>query len=317
MNIKYLKFVLVFQILFTVFLNAQASEEDLVYSQIQDIHHPSLDDYRLIQHYLTYGERNKIQRLNDYLPNARNFKIIGDTPEELPQTGLVAVNSDESQKENCIVTYSSFNKNYPRGMKRLVNLVAHSDFVGHVLYRLGGWPNAEGGSLVLAHVPYAFKVSFLKEAQRLGYKRAFWLDTAIVPVVSLNEIFKIIEEKGYFIMGNSHNIGPYMDPKAAKALGVPMEETFDIPSCSAGIFGVDFTNEKGMQIVDAWYEAAFDKDAFFSPRSDQNALSVILYQHGIHDLVDINRLAHNKDQVGPNTLLKIEREYVNELSLGR
>ena len=317
MNVKFFKLAFCFHIIFAAFLCAQASEEDQVYSQIQDIYHPSLDDYRLIQNYLTNGVRSNIQRLNDYLPNARNFKIIGDSPEELPQTGLVTVNCDESLKENCIITYSSFNKNYPRGMKRLVNLVAQSDFIGHVLYRLGGWPNAEGGSLVLAHVPYAFKVSFLKEAQRLGYKRAFWLDTAIVPVVSLNEIFKIIEEKGYFIMGNSHNIGPYMDPRAAKALGIPMEETFDVPSCSAGIFGVDFTNEKGLQIVDAWYKAAFDKDAFFSPRSDQNALSVILYQSGIHDLVNINRLAHNKDQVGPHTLLKIEREYVNELSLGR
>lgn len=286
-----------------------------IYQHILDIRHPTLDDYHVIQNYLTYGDRPIIKRLCDYEPNARNFKIIGETADEWPQSGKIAVNSEEHERENCLVVYSSFNKNYPRGLKRLINFVSQSDFKGHILYQLGGWPNVEGGSLVLAHVPYAFKVSFVKEAQRLGYKRVFWLDTAVLPHVSLNVIFKMIEEKGYFILGNSHMIGPYMDPHAADALGVTMEETFQILSCSAGIFGVDFTSEIGTQIVDLWYKAAFNPDAFFSPRSDQNVLSVILYQLGISDFISINRMAHNKDQINAETLLRIEREFVNELSL--
>lgn len=285
------------------------------YSQIQDISQPTLEDYHLIQDYLTNGDRPIITRLCDYLPNAKNFKIIGNTPEEQPESGIIAVNSDENDRENCLVTYSSFNKNYPRGLKRLVNYVSKSDFKGHILYRLGGWPNVEGGSLVLAHVPYAFKISIIKEAQRLGYKRVFWLDTAILPYVSLNDIFKIIEEKGYFVLGNSHMIGPYMDKHAAEALEIPMEETFNVPSCSAGIFGVDFSNATGTEIVDQWYNAALHPEAFFSPRSDQNALSVILYKMGISDFISINRMAHNRSQINDNTLLLIEREFVNELSL--
>jgi hypothetical protein len=164
-------------------------------------------------------------------------------------------------------------------------------------------------------VPYAFKVSFLKEAQRLGYKRAFWLDTAVLPYVSLNTIFNLIEEKGYFVLGNTHVIGPYMDPHAADSLGITMEEANQIPSCSAGIFGVDFTSEIGSKIVNLWYEAAFDPDAFFSPRSDQNVLYTILYQLGITDFISIDRMAHHKEQINSNTLLVIEREFVNELSL--
>lgn len=286
-----------------------------VYSQIADINHPTLDDYRRIQDYLSKGERSLIKRLNDYEPNARNFKIIGDGPDELPQFGKIAVNSPETDRENCIIVYSSFNKNYPRGLKRLVKLLAASDFKGHILYRLGGWPNTEGGSLKLAHVPYAFKVSFFKEVQSLGYKRAFWLDTSIVPHVSLNTIFDMIKAKGYFIMGNSHMIGPYMHPTAADAFGLTLEQTNSIPSCSAGITGIDFTNPKGLQILDGWYQAANNAVAFFSPRSDQNALSMVLYSLGISDFVSISRLAHNKNDIRPDTLLKIEREYVNEISL--
>ena len=47
----------------------------------------------------------------------------------------------------------------------LVYLLSQSDYKSHILFQLGGWPNTEGGSLVLAHVPYVFKASILKEAQ--------------------------------------------------------------------------------------------------------------------------------------------------------
>lgn len=311
-----MKFFLISQLLLSSFLQADDPYDPIpVYAQIKDIYHPTLDDYRLIQDYLTNGERSIIKRLYDYEPNARNFKIIGNSPEELPQFGKIAVNCSETDIENCIIVYSSFNKNYPRGLKRLVQLVAASDFKGHILYRLGGWPNVEGGSLVLAHVPYAFKVSFFKEAERLGYKRAFWLDTSIIPIVSLNTIFDMIQEKGYFIMGNSHMIGPYMHPTAADAFGMTLEQTDIIPSCSAGITGLDFTNEKGKQILDRWYSAAHNPVAFYTPRSDQNALSIVLYSLGISDFIDISRLAHNKSQIRPDSLLQIEREFVNEISL--
>jgi hypothetical protein len=310
-----LKLVLYLQCFIVTFSFADENSFPNVYQQISDIYHPTIEDYQLIQDYLTNSERPIIKRLNDYYSNARHFKIIGNTPDEQPSSGIIAVNCDIHDKENCVMVYSSFNKNYPRGLKRLVNYVSNSDFKGHILWRLGGWPNAEGGSLPLAHVPYAFKVSSFKEAQRLGYKRAFWLDTAVLPAVSLNTIFKQIEETGHFVLGNSHVIGPYMDYRAASALGTTMEEANQIPSCSAGIFGIDFSNETSLKILDTWYQAAFDLDAYYSPRSDQNALSVILYQTGVTDFVNISRMAHHKDQINAQTLLFISREFVNELSL--
>lgn len=310
--------VIVLLVLFCSCLHAEeVSSQPVVYSQIKDIYHPTDEDYRLVQKYLSFGERPEITRMKDYNYEhvARNLKIIGETSEELPRYEVIPVNCDMSEKNNCIMIYSTFNRNYPKGLERLVEHIRESDFKGHILCRLGGWPDAEGGSLVLAHVPYAFKVSFFKEAQRLGFKRAFWLDTAVVPLVSLNEIFKMIEEKGYFIMGNSHMIGPYINESAARALGVTIDEAQHIPSCSAGIFGVDFSNEKGKKVIDLWYKAALDKDAFFSSRSDQTALSVILYQMGMNDFVSIKRMPHTEsgDEIKPDSLLLLDRLFTYSL----
>ena len=287
-----------------------------VYKELSSLTSPTIEDLWKVQNYLTYGERPIIDFLNDYKPNARNLRIIGSLPEEQPQYGDIAVNCDENDRENCVICYSSFNKNYPRGLKRLVEFVRKSDFKGHMIYRLGGWPDIAGGSLALAHVPYAFKVSFFKEVKSMGFKRAFWLDTAILPAVSLNQMFDMIKKDGYFAMGNSHYIGPYTNSFVWNAFGITLEQANAIPSCSAGITGIDFTTTVGNAIFEQWYAAAHNKVAFFSPRSDQNALSIILHDLKLN-LCPIERLAHNRRVVNEQTLLLIEREFVNEISLGK
>jgi hypothetical protein len=179
-----------------------------------------------------------------------------------------------------------------------------------VIYRLGGWPNVEGGSLILAHVPYAFKVCYFKEVERLGYKRALWLDTSVVPLVSLNEIFKSIQDKGLFVMGNTTMVGPYTNPQSAAYFGLTHLQTFKIPSCSAGLFGVDFTQAIGKTVIDQLYHAAHDPDAFFSARSDQNALSILLYQMGIKEFTPIDKLPHSQEEIRGDSLFLLDRESV-------
>lgn len=262
------------------------SNPDIVYNQIKDIRHPTLEDYKLIQSYLTTDIGGMIRPLgDDYADqNLKGLKILGPAPSYF-QSGVIAVNCDSSCKENCLIVYSTYNKNFAQGVSRLVQKVANSDFKGHIIYRTGGWPNVEDGDLVLAHVPYAFKVCAFREARRLGYKRAFWLDSPAVPKISLNDVFKIIADKGYYVMGNQHMVGPYMNATAAAFFDLSLEETQKIPSCSAGIFGVDFTNEKTSKIIDLLYLAAKSKDGFQSRRSDQNALSIILYKLQLNDFV--------------------------------
>ena len=171
-------------------------------------------------------------------------------------------------------------------------------------------PNTEGGSLDLAHVPYAFKVACFKEAKRLGFKRVLWLDTAVVPLASLNTVFGMIQNKGYFVLGGGRlKVGPYMNPIAAAYFGVTLAETQEIPSCSAGLFGVDLTTEIGQTIIDRWDRAAHDSDAFYSARSDQNAVSIILHQLGIEDFIPWSLLSQTDagDAVKPGDLFVLDR----------
>ena len=278
------------------------------YNQIHDIFRPTAQDYFLIQNYLATGPKN-FSRLGIYVSSVQNFKIIGET--ERPEFGIEAINDDGSkQKENCVILYASFNKRYPLALKRVLNIIRHSDFRGDVLYRIGGWPNVEGGDLVLAHVPYAFKACFFKEAKRLGYKRCLWLDTAMIPVVSLNTIFDMIQEKGCLAVDvYGVSIKPFVNAKTAAYFGLTVDETASIRSCSAGFLGIDFTNEIGSKVIDLWHKAAYDANAYYSSRPDQNPLSIILYQQGVHDMLSLKRFPHTEigEHVKPDSLCILDR----------
>jgi len=283
---------------------------DAVYKQIQDIYHPSIQDYHLIQQYLSHGEREGLEQLKDTEKRQRNFKIIGNHPDELPQRGLIAVNSTLDEKENCLVLYASFNLHYQDGLKRIINLVKESDYKGHILYYFGGWPDLEGGSLPLAHVPHAFKACCMKEAQRLGYKRILWLDASIVPLVSLNTIFKMVAEKGYFTIGNYHYVGPFCSPQVAAYFGFTHEETHHLLSCQSGFIGVDATTEQGKKVIELFYCAAKDKMPFFSARSDQTVLSLILHQLNLYDFPDLTKVVPMQRYARPDSLFVVDRLFV-------
>jgi hypothetical protein len=286
------------------------AEELPVFQHISDLYHPSVTDFRQIQGALSHNPRPELKRLDDKENVLRKFKIIGDLPQEVPRIYQRDVNVEPGVKENCVICYASYNENYPKGCKRLFLHVLLSNFKGHVDCRIGGWPDLEGGSLPLAPVPFAFKACFFKEMKRAGYKRVLWMDASIVPLVSLNQIFKIIEEKGYFIQKNCHVLHPpFMTEELAEIFGLPFEEACQLRSCSAAIFGVDFTNDKVSQLIDAWYRAAAHPLAFYSPRSDQTALSVLLHQFGLTNWMPESILV-SRGEYRKEALFLMEREYV-------
>lgn len=310
MKLKYLLFL----ILFGFAPMGESEEIDMgsdVYFYVSDIYNPTLDDLKTIQYALTYSPRPLIKRLEDREFVPREFKIIGNSLDEIPERGMVAVNSDIDERENCIIIYSSFNKRYPLGLRRLVSSIEKSDFKGHVHFCIGGWPNLEEGDLVLAHVPYAFKVCFFREVKRLGYKRVLWLDASILPsqFTSLNHIFKLIENNGYFVQGNDHVVGAFMNEQTAEAFGLTVEKTKAIPSCSAAILGLDLTSQIGLNVLSKWFNAAKHPCAFYSARSDQSALSIIFYQLGVTDFFPLTTLARI-DMDNPHALFIMDRDFV-------
>lgn len=286
------------------------AEQIEVYDQVEDICHPTLEDLQKIQNYLLHTERPDLEKFIDKSFIPKTFKFIGSAPEEMPQYYWSAVNCSEEERENCIITYASFNERYPLGAKRLYETILKSNFKGHVHCRIGGWPDIEGGGLVLAHVPFAFKVCFIREMKRKGYKRVFWMDSSLLPFADLNEIFDLIASKGYLVQANSHTFHPpYMNPETAASLGYSFEEASSLLSCAAHFLGVDLTNSKASALIDAWFLAAKNPYSFYSARSDQTALSLLLHKEKMTDWLSAKSTGEFSCTT-PQTLVLMDRAYV-------
>lgn len=267
-----------------------------VYSQIRDICHPTLEDYVLIQDYLSNEYRPFLDRLDpwQYRGKALEFRFIGRTPEEEIEYGIIPVHCSPEERENCLLLYSSFNYDYPKGVRTIIEKVKHSDFKGHIIYRIGGWPDLEGGSLQYAHIPFSFKVFCFQEAIKMGFKKAFWLDASIMPVCSLNAIFGEIKEKGCFTYATGYNLKEmcteavtgydqryYAAERVFSLLGASYSDAGKMPAFAAGILGFDLENPRAREAIDRWLEITKNhEEAYYSARQELTVISIILNQLG-------------------------------------
>lgn len=277
-------------------LRGYAAEYEAIYRLIPDCCNPTYEDFWLLQDYIVNGKRKYLSWLNHLYPSdlddrfrmdkrARNVWMIDPDKEGSEvldfEFETVVINSDPSNKERCIISYASYNKNFIKNIRNMPGNFKKFDFQGHFLYRIGGWPNIAGGSLKLAHVPYAFKVSMFKEAERLGYKQVLWLDTSFRACKNFDVIFDALDVDGYFILTLPYNLTELGSNMVLHSLDITEEEAKRTNYVAGGIIGINFEHENGRNLLNSWYEAAENLGPFLSPRSDQVALGALAYKLGL------------------------------------
>lgn len=255
------KHILIFFVIFPLF----ASDQDLeqLWSLIGDINSPTLEEYQKIDGYLSESPRpyldllresDEIELRQGRMDRILNFRLVGPK-NEMPIFGKYSFNTDENNLERCILLYSSSNGIYPNKAKKLLGEIENCGFCGHVLVRIGGFPNTEFGGLKICHIPYSFKVAFLEEARQLGYKAVLWIDLAIHPLLNFETIFREIERKGHFFttVGTlADNFSSHL-PEAARALEISDDLYGQIPHISSSMIGLNMENRRAIQLLETWY----------------------------------------------------------------
>lgn len=269
-------------------------EYNAIYARIKDLKNPSAKELKYIQNYLKHGKREYLDWIDTYYPDCRNdgyridrrmrnVKIYASGMKiQLSATPFV-IGTTSKNKERCVICYSSYNLNFVTKIKRFPKLLAAANYQGHFLQQIGIWPDVKGGSLKLAHVPYAFKVSMLNEARRLGYKHVLWLDSSFVPQNNLDEIFGQIEKDGYFVTTLPYTLHSHGSEMMRISFGLTDKEMRSNHQCAGGLVGINFDHPDRIKLFKAWYKAAEDLGPFLSPRSDQVALGALIYKLNLPD----------------------------------
>jgi hypothetical protein len=209
----------------------------------------------------------------------RNFKLLGPQ-DEMPVFERHSFNITQQTKNRCIVVFASYNDSELKKVHTLLSELKEKGYSGHVLLRVGGFPNTQNGGLKLCHVPYAFKVAFLQEARALGYREVLWLDATIHPLTDLEMIFAEIERNGYFFtsLGSLQDNALFNRPEAAKTMGVSTSMYERIPHFSSLIFGLDMKNDKAFQFLTDWHTETQRVYPYLTFYPEELSLSVVAWR---------------------------------------
>jgi len=219
-----------------------------------------------------------------------------------PHLNVLVLNTTPEDKECCIITYASYNKTYPQLLEFLLGRLKDT-FKGHVLYRIGGWPNMENGCLAHSDCPYGFKACAFQEAYNLGYKKILWLDCLLNPVKDLTPLFDAIEQNTALYRYDSYFSEKFINQNVLDAFNLTFEEVKSCQHMAAGIFGLNFHKSIAVEFLKAWHESEITKKkGYFNFLPEQIPLSILLRQFnldecGFHDpyLLVIGKIT-SKDQ---------------------
>ena len=138
-------------------------------------------------------------------------------------------------------------------------------------------------------VPYAAKAYALRSAQASGAKTLLWADASVIPLRSLEPLWRKIEEDGYWMSDNGYVNTQWTCEAAYPLLGVTKEENDKIHHVVATTFGISMDHPIGREFLSEYYRLA-NNGSFCGPwvggvgvqhRHDQTAASVIAHRLGM------------------------------------
>jgi hypothetical protein len=161
---------------------------------------------------------------------------------------------------------------YQRGQARLAGFGQHIGAAELVMLK-----QEPPGSPVHSEVPYAFKAFALQQAADAGADLLLWCDASILPVRSLEPLWKRIQHDGYWFSQAGWSNYEWTADSAYQDLFPVLENepietarSFNrqIPHVVATAFGLNLGHPKGRAFLEEYYRLASKSRAFCGPWSN-------------------------------------------------
>ncbi len=290
------------------------AELEALWSSINDINNPTLNDYLSVENYLKYGRRPylddffNLPYLLRFLKEHHIFEVdrshafsnrvlqelmlVGPNKEMPVFEKMFLGDASPSDLSRCIVFYVSYNEGphafdkrviYSEKMLEVLRELHLEGYKGHILFRIGGYPLIDRGGVRLAHVPYSFKILSMIEASLLGYENILWLDSTIHPTNNLSSVFSTLSEDGVFLLGTATKMNLDYDygllsEAALTYSSLNKADLFDIEQISAAVIGVSFKNSRGHDLIQEWYRLTTEVYPAMTLFPEQFLLSVAAWR---------------------------------------
>jgi lipopolysaccharide biosynthesis glycosyltransferase len=166
--------------------------------------------------------------------------------------------------KKCIVSFGK-NYNFEKGIDRLeknIRDISDVPFFGYKEYPKDSPTHEES--------PFSFKFYCINECIQKGYSHILWLDSSVIIKNPIDDVFKLIDNLGYFFVANSHNVGQYCHDRALKTLNITREESFRLWSLQGTNFGLNMNIEICQKFLNKMLEYSKDGITFVGPHNNDN-----------------------------------------------
>jgi hypothetical protein len=96
--------------------------------------------------------------------------------------------------KNCIVCCTIINDSRFNASQNIKESLENVGFNGHFYLFNGGFPNPSGIEMKFVCVPYCFKIFMMLEAQKLGFEKVIWIDSACYAVNNPQKLFDVLNK---------------------------------------------------------------------------------------------------------------------------
>jgi hypothetical protein len=209
----------------------------------------------------------------------RDFKLVGPNG-EMPIFEVHHLNVVDSTRDRCILVYASYNDPYPKNAFRILEALKKWGYSGTVMIRIGGFPNMVAEGIKSAPFHGRWKMEFIKEALRMGYKKIVHLDTHVTPLNDLSLLFEILEKKGCFYL----DCGPWLRinenfAQFAKPLMIPPNEVENVHFIMGFAFGLNFSDKKISRLFLEWDDRMQKIDKFYCIGIDEMSFMALAWKY--------------------------------------
>ena len=183
-----------------------------------------------------------------------------------------------SDLENCIVCYASLNGKYENLIQSLPEALKEVGFNGYIFYMIGGFPNPTGKEIQYCGVPYSFKIFTILEAEKLGFSKVLWIDSAFFPLKDPTPLFDWIKKSGAFLKTKS-SFTKYILPETKNYLeNLTGVNVLNVKYISAQVIGFDLHRPICKEFISKYYELVELGFPFFSCFPEEYVFTSIVGQ---------------------------------------
>lgn len=180
--------------------------------------------------------------------------------------------------DNCIVCYASFNGKYVDLIQNLPSNLEKLGFNGYLYYRIGGFPNPTGKEIQYCGTPYCFKIFCMIEANKMGFSKVLWIDSAFYPLKDPTPLFDWIEKEGSFLKLHESFTKFILPKTVAYIQNVTEVDVLKSRYVSAQILGFDFNRPETKNFITKYYELVELGLPFFSCFPEEYVFTAIIGQ---------------------------------------